>query len=156
MNKSISLLLVCISFVLYFCAPMSYSWSYCAVCAGVYIANAVMGIMPSFRNEPLSFGLFFSLTVFICSFVFPLVIYPFDANYSHFQFGYSHTVITKCTALTCLAHSLYWFGVSNAKEKHYKYSVYSLLLFLLVSHAFFRAHIGQPLPLFLFAIEDIQ
>lgn len=121
MSKSTSLLLVFISFVLYFSAPMSYSWSYCAVCAGVYIANAIMGIMPSFRNEPLSFGLFFSLTLFICSYVFPLVIYPLDANYSLFQFGYSPSVITKCTALTCLAHSLYWFGVSNAKERYYKY-----------------------------------
>ena len=121
MNKSISLLLVFISFVLYFSAPMSYSWSYCAVCAGVYIANAVIGLMSSFRNEPLSFGLFFSLAIFCCSYVFPLVIYPLDENYSLFQFGYNPTVITKCTALTCLAHSLYWFGVTNAKKRHYKY-----------------------------------
>ena len=121
MSKSISLLLVFISFVLYFIAPMFYSWSFCAVCAGVYITNAVMGLMPVFRNEPLSFDLFFSLTIFICSFVFPLVIYPLDANYSLFQYGYNPLVITKCTALTCLAHSLYWFGVVNAKKRYYKY-----------------------------------
>ena len=121
MSKSISLLLVFITLVLYFSAPLSYSWSYCAVCAGAYIANAAMGLIPSFKNEPLSFGLFFSVTIFICSFVFPLVIYPLDAYYSLYQFGYNPNVITKCTALTCLAHSLYWLGVANAKGRHYKH-----------------------------------
>lgn len=98
---------------------MAYSWTYCAVCAVVYGVNAVMGFAPGFRKEPISFSLFFSLTVFICSFVFPLIIYPIDNSYSLFQFGYNHDVITKCTALVTLAHSVYWYGVTMAGTRCY-------------------------------------
>lgn len=117
--KNVLSIIAVVSFVLYLFAPSVYSWSYCAICAFVFITSAIVGVLPTLKQEPLNFGLFFSLTLFACTYVFPLYIYPFDTTYSLFQFGYDPNVITKCTALATLAHSMYWLGVSNAANKHY-------------------------------------
>lgn len=84
----------------------------------LYVVNAFYGLQPIIKHNPISFGMFISITIFLCSFPFPLIIYPIDNSFSLFSFGYNHNVMTKCTALVCVAHSAYWFGVEIAKEKY--------------------------------------
>lgn len=117
------LFLVVLSLLLYFVAPMSYSWAYCAICAGVYIVSSILGLIPTIRKEPLSFSLFFSLAVFICTFVFPLFVYPLEHSFSLFSFGYDPNVISKSSAMVTLAHSVYWLGVKNATNKYYSHFI---------------------------------
>ena len=113
-------LFVIISSLLYLFAPISYSWEYCVICAVIYIFNACYGIVPKIKDDPINFDVFFSGTIFLCSFVFPIVVYPIDDTYSLFSFGYDPHVITKCTALVVLAHSMYWFGVSKGAKRYYE------------------------------------
>lgn len=118
MRKIVAFIFVFISLVLYIIAPNSYSWTYCEICAVLYVVNAFYGLQPIIKHNPISFGMFISITIFLCSFPFPLIIYPIDNSFSLFSFGYNHNVMTKCTALVCVAHSAYWFGVEIAKEKY--------------------------------------
>lgn len=110
MQTFIFIVIALLSVILYIYAPYSYSWSYCALCAVIYIINATIGLIPVMKKNLICFSFFFSLTLFFCSFLFPLVIYPVDRSYSLFSFGYNANVITKCTALVLFAHSIYWVG----------------------------------------------
>lgn len=120
MQTMMSFVFVIISAFLYFAAPMNYSWDYCNVCAIFYIINAVLGIKPVFKKYTLSFSLFFTLALFACTYLFPLFVYNFNDSYSLFSFGYDPNVITKCTAMVNLAHSMYWLGVVRNQNKYYK------------------------------------
>lgn len=117
MRKILSFFFVFISLVLYLFAPTVYSLIYCEICCVLYIINAFYGLQPTINRNPISFSLFFSITIFLCSFPFPLFIYPTDNSFSLFTFGYNPNVVTKCTAMVCVAHSAYWCGVEMAKDK---------------------------------------
>jgi oligosaccharide repeat unit polymerase len=108
------------SLLIYILAPMEYSWGYCCLCSVVYILNAIIGLLPSIKKGLISFELIFTVALFLCSYLFPLVVYQVDSAYSLFSFGYNHQVITKCTALVNVAYSFYWLGAYVSRNKYYK------------------------------------
>ena len=120
MKNLFSLAIVIVSLLLYIFSPSYYSWTYCVLCAIVYAVNALIGLAPGFKREPVSFSLFFSLAVFLNSFLFPLFIYPIDSSYSLFFFFFNQDVITKATSLVTLAQSVYWYGVTMAGNTSYR------------------------------------
>lgn len=123
MQVKLFILFAIISSFLYIFAPMNYSWNYCVICSIIYIINAVLGLYPILKKDPINFSLFFSLTLFISSYIFPIFVYPIDSSYSLFSFNYDQTVISKCTSMVTLAHSMYWLGISKAKTKYYKHFI---------------------------------
>lgn len=108
------------SLLIYVFAPMEYSWDYCCLCSVVYILNAVVGLLHAIKKSFVSFELFFTVALFLCSYLFPLVVYQIDDSFSLFSWGYNPRVITKCTALVNVAYSFYWLGAYNSRNKCYK------------------------------------
>ncbi len=119
MKKSFSLILLFISFLLYYFAPNYYSFEYCLWVHNLFLASAVFVLISDIQNEKVGFNLLFSISFFFTNFVYPVYIYPVDPYYSLFSYSFNEHVISKCTALAQVAYAAYTCGYlwRNHKEK---------------------------------------
>ena len=115
---------------------------------GLFLLNSILVV----RNDTkkiglLNFNLLFSLSFFLCSYVFAVILFPSDILSSLFSYYVSlpEYVINKCTALCTCAYTIYSFGylynngnikLHNSKTKINSYYVnrsYKVYLFAFVA-----------------------
>lgn len=99
-----------LSVVLYFFAPMHYSFEYCLVLFISVVFNAYYIFSKDKKNEIVGFNSIFSLSLILVTYIFPLFVYEVFPNYSLFGYAYNEKVITKSTALVNVAYSCYAVG----------------------------------------------
>ena len=99
-----------LSAVLYFCAPMHYSFEYCLVLFISVVFNAYYIFSKDRKIEIIGFNSIFSVSIILVTYIYPLFVYLVFPNYSLFGYSYNERVITKATAQVNLAYSFYALG----------------------------------------------
>ena len=104
-------------FVLFAFAPNNYSYEWCLSSFLVFMLNMAYTLYSDRKIELLGFNLIFSLSYLACSFLFPIFIYPINAEFSLFHHGYDSAVISKCTALSTFSYAIYSLGYLKIRKK---------------------------------------
>lgn len=96
-----------IAFVLYLIAPKQYSYFFCISLCILFLLIAYKSIMYGFKCRCyISFNLIFMFSLFLCTFIIPLFLYPTG----YFLFTGYEQYINECTSLVVLAASVYSLG----------------------------------------------
>lgn len=103
-NSKIHLML---SVLMYMFAPRQYSFIFCVWTCALFIVMAIKSVMYEFKTKRyLSFNLIFMVSLFCCTFIIPIFLYPL--GYYLFS-GYDYYV-NSCTSLVVFATSIYNLG----------------------------------------------
>lgn len=127
MNKFVfSLVLFVLSVIMYLYADRQYDYLFCLTCTGVFLTNSFMIVRNDIKEIGLlNFNLLFSLSFFLCSYVFAVILYPSDILSPLFSYYVSlpEHVINKCTALCTCAYAIYSCGYFYSyRQKKIKYN----------------------------------
>lgn len=112
-----NIILLLISLVLFFFAPQNYSFLFCVMCFIVFAIGAYYTLRKdSKRMGLLSFNLFFLLSFYLCSYAFPVFMYP--AGFSGIiGLMANESSINVCAAMCTVAISGYFVGYHYKFEK---------------------------------------
>ena len=127
MNKFVfSLVLFVLSVIMYLYADRQYDYLFCLTCTGVFLTNSFVIVRNDLKEIGLlNFNLLFSLSFFLCSYVFAVILYPSDILSPLFIYYVSlpEHVINKCTALCTCAYAIYSCGYFYSyRQKKIKYN----------------------------------
>lgn len=106
-----------ISVILYIVAPTIFSSGYCDVLHVIFIANAFYVLYKDKKNEIIGFNLFFTISFYGVTYLYPIFVYPIAENYSLFVYSIDSSIITKSTALANIAYSAYVVGYIRHRKK---------------------------------------
>ena len=105
-----NILLLFLSLVLYFYAPINYNYPFCVICLSVFAIGAYNVLREdSKRMGLLNFNLFFLLSFFLCSYAFPVFMYP-TGFVGIIGLMAKESTINACTAMCTVASCCYFFG----------------------------------------------
>jgi len=100
--------------LLYIYAPWTYSYEYCALLMGLYIAQNVLHFATNKRTHWLGFEFFFALSFFLVNFVYPVFYAPTERIYwSFFSFAFNDNYVTRATALAYFGYAWYLLGATR-------------------------------------------
>ena len=100
--------------VLYICAPWTYSYDYCVLLMGMFIAQNVLYFATNKRQHWLGFEFFFALSFFLVNFVYPVFYAPTERIYwSFFSFEFNDDFVTRATALAYFGYAWYLLGATR-------------------------------------------
>lgn len=100
--------------LLYIYAPWTYSYEYCALLMGLYIAQNVLHFATNKRMHWLGFDFFFALSFFLVNFVYPVFYAPTERIYwSFFSFAFNDNYVTRATALAYFGYAWYLLGATR-------------------------------------------
>ena len=120
------ILLFIISLISYIAAPDTYSFMFCVYELILYVVSCFIFYKKmEFPTGLVNFHFFFLFSFFFVNFVYPVFLYPIDAEYFFmFSFNFDENNISKGTALAQLAIASYMFGVNlyyKNDENTYKF-----------------------------------
>ena len=108
------LLIFIVSLVSYILAPDTYSFGFCVYELVFFLVTCfVFSRKMTFPTGMVNFHFFFLFSFFFVNYVYPVFLYPIDAEYFFmFSFPFDENNISKGTALAQLAISSYMLGTS--------------------------------------------
>lgn len=115
-----------ISLISYIAAPDTYSFMFCVYELILYVVSCFIFYKKmEFPTGLVNFHFFFLFSFFFVNFVYPVFLYPIDAEYFFmFSFNFDENNISKGTALAQLAIASYMLGVNlyyKNDENTYKF-----------------------------------
>ena len=100
--------------VFYIRAPWTYSYDYCVMLMGLFIAQNVLFFASNKRTHWLGFEFFFALSFFLVNFVYPVFYAPTERIYwSFFSFSFNDNFVTRATALAYFGYAWYMLGATR-------------------------------------------
>ncbi len=112
-----NVILLVISVGLFCFAPQNYSFIFCSLCLGVFLLGAYFVLHKDIhRMGLLNFNMLFLLSFFLCSYAFPVFMYPTGFT-GIVGVLVDDTLINVCTAMCTVAGSCYFLGYDNKKIK---------------------------------------
>ena len=100
--------------VLYIRAPWTYSYDYCALLMGLFVAQNVLYFATNKREHWLGFEFFFALSFFLVNFVYPVFYAPTERIYwSFFGMTFNDNFVTRSTALAYFGYAWYMLGATR-------------------------------------------
>ena len=100
--------------VLYIQAPWTYSYDYCALLMGLFVAQNVLYFATNKREHWLGFEFFFALSFFLVNFVYPVFYAPTERIYwSFFGMTFNDNFVTRSTALAYFGYAWYMLGATR-------------------------------------------
>jgi len=114
------ILLFIISLISYLVAPDTYSFVFCVYELILFLVSAFFFYRKmSSPTGMVNFHFFFLFSFFFVNFVYPVFLYPIDAEYFFmFSFNFDENNISKGTALAQLAITSYMVGVNLFTRKY--------------------------------------
>lgn len=99
---------------LYIRAPWTYSYDYCALLMGLFVAQNVLYFATNKREHWLGFEFFFALSFFLVNFVYPVFYAPTERIYwSFFGMTFNDNFVTRSTALAYFGYAWYMLGATR-------------------------------------------
>ena len=99
--------------VLYIQAPWRYDYDYCVLLMWLFVAQNVLHFAANRRKHWLGFEFFFALSFFLVNFIYPVFYFPTRPNWSFFIYPFSHSIITRSTALAYMGYAWYLLGATR-------------------------------------------
>lgn len=106
------ILLIIISIGLYFNAPFSYSYEFCLVCFYLFLIPSLVVICKSIQyfGTVLNFDVLFTLPFFYTNYIYGLILYNINPNFSLFRLEFNDAYICKGMALCTVGYCAYALG----------------------------------------------
>ena len=104
-----------LSIILYLFAPKEYSLNYCVCLMVVFLLNFGYALWKDRKIEKIGFMVFFSISLFMESYLYPIFVYPVVPEYSLFKFSIDYSLIPKSTALVNLCYLSFLCSYLNKK-----------------------------------------
>lgn len=114
---TVIILSILASLVLYFIAPVQYSYPFCIACLAIFIASSIALLKNNCKHTLIKFEFFFVLAFFFSNFVYSVFYYPINPYFSLFSESFNEDYINKGAALSSLAASCFCLGVYEKNKK---------------------------------------
>ncbi|WP_163630688.1 O-antigen polymerase [Paludibacter sp. 221] len=113
-------IIFCLSAVLFtIMAPDKYSYNFCLFVVIIFLFQNLIYFLLKKEKGIISFEFFFFISFAATNFIYPIVYYPTNPNYSFFgYYPINDDVISKSTALAYLAYSFYMLGITTIKKRN--------------------------------------
>lgn len=111
-------ILAIISIIVYYCAPMSYSYEYTLVCLTLFIISSVVVLKRNCRDTIIRFEFFFLISFFFTYYVYSLVYYPENPYFSLFTLTFNESYITKGLALATVGCCFFNFAIYEKRKNN--------------------------------------
>ena len=110
---------IVLAVLMYILAPRQYDYWFCVCLCVLFLIMAIKSVIFEFESKNyLSFNLIFMLSLFLCTFIVPIFLYPLG----YYLFAGYDQYVNVCTSLVVLATSVYnwgWqFGYNKIVSKH--------------------------------------
>lgn len=105
------------SLVLYFVAPVQYSYPFCIACLVLFLSSSIALLRNNCKHTLIKFEFFFVFAFFFSNFVYSVFYYPINPYFSLFSESFNEDYINKGAALSALAASCFCLGVFEKNKK---------------------------------------
>lgn len=123
------IILILISLLLYFFAPMRYDYNFCLVCFLIGLVQILYIMKDDWKMFGfLNFNTIFFFSFVFVSFVFPVFVFPITTEFYGIMGLINTNVISKATALCLVALTCYCVYYQKAAKKYSKYAYNKLLV----------------------------
>ena len=107
-------LILCIeliaALVLYYCAPQTYSLSYCYVCLALFLFAFLVIYKEKCRYNLICFEFIFSITFFFTNYTYPIFYYPINPYFSLFHLDFPEEYVSSACALATIGYIAFCIG----------------------------------------------
>ena len=98
---------IVLAVLMYILAPRQYDYWFCVCLCVLFLIMAIKSVIFEFESKNyLSFNLIFMLSLFLCTFIVPIFLYPLG----YYLFAGYDQYVNVCTSLVVLATSVYNWG----------------------------------------------
>lgn len=146
MIRNIQILLIICAYILHINAPYNYSYIFCQYCFFIFLTNAIITCKKSIvqNNSILTFDILFTFAFFYTNYIYGLILYQINPNFSLFRLEFNENYICKGISLATLGYSAYSLGYScqitpfklykqkNINTKRFKLIKYIVLILSII------------------------
>lgn len=100
-----------VAIILYYCAPRTYSLSFCYICFAVFILAFILLYKEKCSCNLIKFEFIFSITFFFTNYVYPLFCYSITPYFSLFHLDFPEEYISRACALVTVGYVAFCVGV---------------------------------------------
>lgn len=111
MLRSLNIVFLIISLVLFFNAPVEYHFTFCLAINLLFVLQNVLYFLIS-RRSLVSFEFFFMFAFYFVNFIYPVAYYQTDPTFGLFRYEFNHNIISKATAIAYVAYTCYMLGLT--------------------------------------------
>lgn len=105
------------SLVLYYMAPVAYSYTFSIACTAIFFVSCFVLLKNNCKYTLIKFEFFFLFAFFFTNFVYAVFYYPINPYFSLFAEEFNEDYINKGAALSALAASCFCLGVYDKKPE---------------------------------------